>query len=89
MWAYAQVGVHLLHYTGYQWQEGWHVPTSQVRPGDLVFFAYDVNDPATIHHVGMYIGNGEMINAPFTGSVVSIAYAFGPGFIGAVRPYAG
>lgn len=42
------------------------VPLSQLRPGDLVFFGSDV------HHVGMYIGDGLMINAPHTGSVVSI-----------------
>ncbi|MGI8751320.1 MAG: C40 family peptidase [Acidimicrobiales bacterium] len=43
------------------------VPLSDLRPGDLVFFGTDV------HHVGMYIGDGLMINAPHTGSVVSIA----------------
>jgi hypothetical protein len=42
------------------------VPLSDLRPGDLVFFGTDV------HHVGMYIGGGLMINAPHTGSVVSI-----------------
>jgi cell wall-associated NlpC family hydrolase len=42
------------------------VPLSQLRPGDLVFFGSDV------HHVGMYIGDGLMINAPHTGAVVSI-----------------
>jgi cell wall-associated NlpC family hydrolase len=42
------------------------VPLSDLRPGDLVFFGTDV------HHVGMYIGAGLMINAPHTGSVVSI-----------------
>nr|MDQ2729436.1 C40 family peptidase [Actinomycetota bacterium] len=43
------------------------VPLSGLRPGDLVFFGTDV------HHVGMYIGGGLMINAPHTGSVVSIS----------------
>ncbi|MDQ2725489.1 MAG: NlpC/P60 family protein, partial [Actinomycetota bacterium] len=43
------------------------VPLSDVRPGDLVFFGADV------HHVGMYIGDGLMINAPHTGDVVRVS----------------
>jgi len=43
------------------------VPLSELRPGDLVFFG------TAVHHVGMYIGGGLMINAPHTGSVVSIS----------------
>lgn len=87
MWAYDQVGVSLEHYTGDQWNEGAHVSRSQLRPGDLVFFATDTSDPATIHHVGMYIGNAEMVEAPFTGANVRISGAFRPDYIGAVRPY--
>jgi cell wall-associated NlpC family hydrolase len=52
----------------------------------MLFFATDVNDPTTIHHVGLYAGNGMMIDAPSTGSFVRYDPAFGPGFIGAVRP---
>lgn len=89
MWAYAQVGVTLDHWTGFQWNEGVHIPLSSLRPGDLVFFATDTNDPNTIHHVGMYIGNGEMVEAPYTGADVRISSAFRPDLIGAVRPYAG
>jgi peptidoglycan DL-endopeptidase RipA len=87
MWAYEQVGVHLDHYTGDQWNEGAHIPTSALRPGDLVFFATDTSDPNTIHHVGMYIGNGSMVEAPYTGADVRISPAFRPDLIGAVRPY--
>jgi peptidoglycan DL-endopeptidase RipA len=87
MWAYAQVGVSLDHYTGDQWNEGAHIPTSSLRPGDLVFFATDTSDPNTIHHVGMYIGNGSMVEAPYTGANVRISPAFRPDMIGAVRPY--
>ncbi|GAA1362681.1 C40 family peptidase [Catellatospora chokoriensis] len=39
-------------------------------PGDLVFFATDPNDWRTIHHVGMYLGDGKMVHAPRTGDVV-------------------
>jgi len=87
MWAYAQAGVHLDHWTGSQWNEGAHVSRSQLRPGDLVFFAYNVGDPSTIHHVGMYVGNGQMVDAPYTGVNVRYDGAFRSDYIGAVRPY--
>jgi cell wall-associated NlpC family hydrolase len=87
MWSYDQIGVHLDHWTGDQWNEGAHISQSELRPGDLVFFAYNTSDPNTIHHVGMYVGNGEMVEAPFTGADVRISSAFRPDYIGAVRPF--
>jgi cell wall-associated NlpC family hydrolase len=87
MAAWAHAGVQLLHYTGYQWEEGPHVPLSQLRRGDLLFYATNNSDPDTIHHVGIYIGNGTMVDAPFTGAFVRIDSIYQPGFpIGAVRP---
>ena len=87
--AWARAGVRLLHWTGYQWVSGPHVPLDRLRRGDLVFFAYNTADPATIHHVGVYIGNGLMVDAPYTGAFVEIdsIYAVG-GLIGATRPAA-
>ena len=38
MWAYAQVGISLMHFTGDQWNEGEHISRSELQPGDLVFF---------------------------------------------------
>jgi len=87
MWAYAQVGVTVDHWTGFQWNEGAHISLSDLRAGDLVFFATNTNDPNTIHHVGMYIGNGEMVEAPYTGANVRISNAFRDDLIGAVRLY--
>ncbi|HVV76213.1 MAG TPA: NlpC/P60 family protein [Mycobacteriales bacterium] len=87
MWSYNNVGVHLEHWTGYQWTEGAHIAKSDLRPGDLVFFAYNTSDPNTIHHVGMYIGNGQMVEAPYTGANVRISSAWRSDYIGAVRPY--
>jgi cell wall-associated NlpC family hydrolase len=87
MWSYGQVGVHLQHWTGFQWEEGAHVAVSDLRPGDLLFFAYDTSDPDTIHHVGMYIGNGQMVQAPETGENVQITSDVRSDFIGAIRPY--
>jgi len=87
MVAWAHAGVQLLHYTGYQWQEGPHVPLSQLRRGDLLFYATNTSDPSTIHHVAIYIGNGMMVNAPYTGAFVRIDSMYAPGgLIGAVRP---
>ena len=87
--AWARAGVRLLHWTGFQWVSGPHVPLASLRRGDLVFYAFNIADPATIHHVGIYLGHGQMVDAPFTGSVVRIdsIYAF-PGLIGATRPAA-
>jgi cell wall-associated NlpC family hydrolase len=87
MEAWARAGVQLLHYTGYQWEEGPHVPLSELQRGDLLFYATNNSDPATIHHVGIYIGGGMMVDAPFTGAFVRIDSIYQPGIpIGAVRP---
>ncbi|HYB15083.1 MAG TPA: C40 family peptidase [Streptosporangiaceae bacterium] len=87
MEAWAHAGVQLLHYTGYQWEEGPHVPLDDLQRGDLLFYATDNSDPATIHHVGIYIGNGMMVDAPYTGAFVRIDSIYAPGYpIGAVRP---
>jgi peptidoglycan DL-endopeptidase CwlO len=79
MWAYAQVGITLPHFTGSQWNVGIHISRSQLRPGDLVFFFSD------LHHMGMYLGNGMMVHAPHTGDVVRIAPITGDPYAGAVR----
>ncbi len=79
-YVYAQLGIGLSHYTGSQWNEGTRVPYDQLLPGDLVFFHSD------LHHMGMYIGNGQMIHAPQTGDVVKISPLM-DAYAGAVRPY--
>ena len=80
MYVWGKAGVYLAHYTGDQWNEGQHVSRSQLQPGDLVFFGSD------LHHVGLYIGHSDMIEAPYTGANVRISYAFRPDYAGAVRP---
>jgi cell wall-associated NlpC family hydrolase len=79
MWAYAQVGIALPHYTGSQWNSGVHVSRNDLEPGDLIFFFPNIS------HVGMYIGNGMMINAPNFGEDVKVEPVFWNSFIGAVR----
>ncbi len=88
LYAYAQVGINMPHYSGYQYYEGPRVAKSDLRPGDLVFFAHNTSDPKTIHHVAMYIGDGQMIEAPYTGSWVRIVPLRTNEYIGASRPYA-
>jgi peptidoglycan DL-endopeptidase CwlO len=79
-WAYRQAGISTAHYTGALWNAYRHVSAGQLQPGDLVFFYRDH------HHVGIYIGNGLMINAPHTGDVVRLASVMGHGsYSGAVR----
>jgi cell wall-associated NlpC family hydrolase len=70
MRAWAQAGVSLSHYTGAQWDETARVPLSDLRPGDLLFFG---DTGPTSHHVGLFIGGDEMIEAPYTGATVRIA----------------
>jgi cell wall-associated NlpC family hydrolase len=85
--AWARAGVQLAHWTGFQWESGPHVPLNELQRGDLLFFATDTSDPSTIHHVGIYIGNGMMVDAPYTGAFVRIDSMYQPGgLIGAVRP---
>jgi cell wall-associated NlpC family hydrolase len=62
------------------------VAPTNLRPGDLVFFADNPRVPSTIHHVGMYIGKGLMVEAPHTGAVVRTSSIWRPSYAGAVRP---
>jgi peptidoglycan DL-endopeptidase CwlO len=66
MWAYAQIGISLEHFTGDQWNEVVHVPRSELEPGDLVFFY------PGIEHVGLYMGDGMMVDAPTFGQPVQV-----------------
>ncbi|GAA1673169.1 hypothetical protein GCM10009765_23110 [Fodinicola feengrottensis] len=54
-------------------------------PGDLLFFATDRNNWDTIHHVGIYLGNGKMIHTPQSGDVVPIAPVWWAEFFAATR----
>jgi cell wall-associated NlpC family hydrolase len=87
-WSYAHAGITLPRVAAAQWGSGPHPSLSQLKPGDLLFWALDVNNPATIHHVAMYIGHGLMIAAPHTGENVQIQAVYMQGFIGATRPWA-
>lgn len=86
LYAWAQQGVYLPHYSGYQYNYGTRVGKADLQAGDLVFYAYNTANPATIHHVAIYMGNGQMIEAPQSGSVVKISPMRWSGYIGAARP---
>ncbi len=73
MMAWRAGGVTLPHWSVAQFAQAKKIPAAEARPGDLLFYAYDIGDPGTIHHVALYIGNGQMIHAPHTGDVVRIA----------------
>jgi cell wall-associated NlpC family hydrolase len=79
LWAYAKVGISLPHFTGDQWQMGVHVGKNQLQPGDLVFFYADIG------HVGLYIGNGLMVDAPDFGEDVQVQRVMWSVYAGAVR----
>lgn len=84
--AYAAAGVRLSRTSREQYWNGPKVALADLQPGDLVFYARDVNDPATIGHLGLYVGGGRMIEAARTGTFIRYASIDRPGFIGAVRP---
>lgn len=69
MYVYAHFGISLPHYTGSQFSAGQAVNKKDLQSGDLVFF----NTYSSISHVGIYIGGGNFIHAPGTGSKVTIS----------------
>jgi cell wall-associated NlpC family hydrolase len=86
-WSYAHAGVTLPRTAAEQWNAGPHPSLADLEPGDLLFWALNTSDPATIHHVAMYIGHGLMIAAPHTGENVQIQPVYDQGLIGAMRPW--
>ncbi|GAA1845058.1 C40 family peptidase [Asanoa iriomotensis] len=67
---------------------GQSVSQSALLPGDLIFFASG-SSWSTIHHVGMYIGNGKMVHAPTTGDVVKVSPVWYTRFYAATRIFPG
>jgi cell wall-associated NlpC family hydrolase len=72
-----------------QWWAGAQVGPGALRPGDLVFWATDPSAAATIHHVGVYVGQGLMVHAPHTGALVRVDPMRSRGYAGATRPTSG
>jgi peptidoglycan DL-endopeptidase CwlO len=78
VWAFATEGISLPHYTGDLWNLGIHVSESDLQPGDLVFFFGE-------DHVGIYIGDGLMVDAPAPGQDVMVQPIREDPYSGAVR----
>jgi cell wall-associated NlpC family hydrolase len=68
LYMFAGVGIKLDHYSGSQYNAGRKVPSSQMRRGDMIFYG-----PNASQHVAMYLGDGQMLEAPYTGSVVKLS----------------
>jgi cell wall-associated NlpC family hydrolase len=84
--AYAAAGIHLAR-TTYQWQQdGPVIPLTQIQPGDLLFSAGSDGTPTNPGHVVMYLGGGQVIQAPQTGQDVQIDPADLASVIVATRP---
>ena len=82
MYVFAQHGVTLPHYSGYQSLLGEKIALADIQPNDVVFFG------SPVHHVGMYVGGGYFIEAPHTGAFVRISKLAGRRDIAGVRRYA-
>jgi cell wall-associated NlpC family hydrolase len=80
MMAWAQSGVSLPHSSSAQYASGRHISESELQPGDLVFYY------SPISHVGLYIGNGQIVNALNPGAGVKISGLHDMPYSGAVRP---
>ena len=82
MLAYEAAGIDFPHYSGAQYEDTARVPLWDIKPGDLLFYGYNGDQ-----HVAMYVGHGDMIEAPETGEVVHITpVRLGYGFAGLGRP---
>jgi peptidoglycan DL-endopeptidase CwlO len=79
MAAWASVGVHLRHYTGWQWADTTPVSRANLRLGDLVFYHSD------LHHVAIYEGDDTVVHSPHTGSRVRMVNINEPGPIAGYR----
>ena len=79
-WAWGRAGRSLPHSSRAQYASLPKVDFEDLRPGDLLFFG------SPIHHVGMYVGNGQMVHAPRRGTTVRVDSAYRRDFHGAARP---
>ena len=88
-WAFGQLGARLPRTAQQQYDATRRVARNDLKPGDLVFFERTYPSHERITHVGIYVGNGRMINAPTTGDVIREMDVFsgywGPRFAGGGR----
>ena len=80
MRAWGAAGVALPHSSAAQYSSGRHIAASDLQPGDLVFYYHPIS------HVGMYIGNGMIVNAENPSVGVKVTGLYSMPYVGAVRP---
>ena len=68
LYAFAGVGIALPHYTGYQYERGTKISPNEIQRGDLIFYGPNAED-----HVAIYLGDGQMLEAPQSGSQVQVS----------------
>ncbi|HEY3996870.1 MAG TPA: NlpC/P60 family peptidoglycan endopeptidase RipA [Mycobacterium sp.] len=68
LYSFAGVGIKLPHYSGSQYNLGRKIPSSQMRRGDVIFYG-----PGGSQHVTIYLGQGQMLEAPDVGLKVRVA----------------
>ena len=83
--AWSAAGVNITRTSRSQYKQLLKIRTSDIRPGDLIFWANNTNNPDTIRHVAIYAGNGQMIEASRPGVPVRLTPIRWAG----TMPYAG
>ena len=87
-YAYAQAGISIPRNSIAQYKSLPKVSKADLQRGDLVFWATNTSNPDTIHHVAIYLGDGQIIEAPESGSRIRVTAMRWTGYIGAARPSA-
>ncbi len=86
MMAWRAAGVSLPHDSEWQYEQSTPVPLSALQPGDLIFFATNPDRHTSIYHVGLYLGDEQMIHAPYTGANVTVSSMWRDTLFAAARP---
>lgn len=81
-WAWGRAGVGIPRTAQEQYDASSHIPLGDLAPGDLVFWG---GGPGDVQHVAMYVGNGDVVQAPETGEDVQISSIWDDGLVGAGR----
>ena len=84
-YAFARAGIKLPRVAADQARAGWVIPYSKAQPGDMLIWANDPTAPGYISHIALYVGDGKMIVAPHTGTVVQVQNVYTRNLKGAVR----
>jgi len=87
-YAYGRAGISIPRNSSAQYRALPKVSRADLQRGDLVFWATDTSNPSTIHHVAIYLGDGQILEAPESGKTIRVTAMRWGGYLGAVRPSA-